>query len=238
MARRDGFTLIELLVVIAIIAIVAAIAIPGLLASQRASNERSASASLRTLTTAIHDFRAGDRDGNKVSDFWVGDIAGLYGICPPDTTDMIKLVDLAVAGGDHNAVDQGVTAPAPTPTTGCYTGQAYYAVRSPKAGYWFRSMRTDDNGLAYGIASTSATGLTGAYFNLSKFAYEAYPDSRAAGRNVFVVSETHTVMKRGLIHSYVITLPTASIAHLMGTTTDLTRFPSDSQLKSDYSKLD
>src|SRR5687767_15263698 len=52
MQKRQGFTLIELMIVIAIIAIIAAIAIPGLLSSQRASNERNASASLKTIASA------------------------------------------------------------------------------------------------------------------------------------------------------------------------------------------
>jgi prepilin-type N-terminal cleavage/methylation domain-containing protein len=61
--NKDGFTLIELMIVIAIIAIIAAIAIPGLLSSQRASNERNASASLKTIASAEADFRGNDRDG-------------------------------------------------------------------------------------------------------------------------------------------------------------------------------
>ncbi|HVR83252.1 MAG TPA: type II secretion system protein, partial [Planctomycetota bacterium] len=76
--KKGGFTLIELMIVIAIIAIIAAIAIPGLLSSQRASNERNASTSLKTLTSAEADFRANDRDWNHVNDFWTGDVKGLY----------------------------------------------------------------------------------------------------------------------------------------------------------------
>src|SRR5436190_232031 len=43
-----------------------------------AANERSASSSLKTLATAEADFKANDRDGNGLKDFWVGDVSGLY----------------------------------------------------------------------------------------------------------------------------------------------------------------
>src|SRR5215470_12680160 len=95
---NKGFTLIELMIVIAIIAIIAAIAIPGLLASQRASNERNASASMKTLATANADFRSNDRDGNHVNDFWVYDVAGFYTIYPPgasSTDASLKLIEIS-----------------------------------------------------------------------------------------------------------------------------------------------
>src|SRR5437868_15151281 len=103
--KKSGFTLIELMIVIAIIAVIAAIAIPGLLSSQRASNERNASTSLKTLTSAEADFRANDRDWNHVNDFWTGDIKGLYTMTSAavsgksgGTTDpAIKLIELSIA---------------------------------------------------------------------------------------------------------------------------------------------
>ncbi len=235
---RRGFTLVELLVVIAIIAIIAAIAIPGLLASQRAGNERSASATLKTVSVAEADFRGSDRDVNKAQDFWCGDVAGLYAICPPDTNEMLKLLEQSVAGADHHAIDKGTTPPAATPTTGAYTGQTFYATRSPKAGYWFRAMQTDSEGLAYGNPSGSGVGLTGSYFNGAKFGVECYPDSRMAGRNVFIVSEGNTIFKRGLVSTYAVPATDATLQGLSGSTTNLTRYPTENLLKSDYSKLD
>src|SRR5213595_1982972 len=134
---KKGFTLIELMIVIAIIAIIAAIAIPGLLSSQRASNERNASTSLKTLTSAEADFRANDRDWNHVNDFWTGDVKGLYTMTSAavggksnSTTDpAIKLIELSVASADADPLT--VTA------GGENCDLITFAIPSAKAGYWY-----------------------------------------------------------------------------------------------------
>jgi len=57
--------------------VLAAIAIPvPSCCGQRASNERNAMTSLKTLTSAEADLRLNDRDGNHVNDFWTAALAG------------------------------------------------------------------------------------------------------------------------------------------------------------------
>jgi prepilin-type N-terminal cleavage/methylation domain-containing protein len=57
-AASKGFSLIELLIVVAIILIIAAIAIPNLLRARIASNEASATNSIRTINTAEFAYNA------------------------------------------------------------------------------------------------------------------------------------------------------------------------------------
>src|SRR5262245_9139528 len=144
--KTRGFTLIELMIVIAVIAIIAAIAIPGLLASQRASNERNASTSLKTLTAAETDFRTNDRDGNQVNDFWTGNVAGLFtmtnatvtGATVGSTLDQpIRLIELSLACAD---ADNTFFA-----AGGENLAISNFATPSPKAGYWYGALTTDAN---------------------------------------------------------------------------------------------
>jgi prepilin-type N-terminal cleavage/methylation domain-containing protein len=236
--KNGGFTLIELMIVIAIIAIIAAIAIPGLLSSQRASNERNASTSLKTLTSAEADFRANDRDWNHVNDFWTGDVKGLFCLSSAAITGAgnltsdpaVKLIELSVASADSDSNVPGVG-------TEQYA-LAQFAVPSSKAGYWYQALRLD---LSVAAAEqtykldTVGTPAMGSCHNSSKFGYLAYPDSQSAGKYTFMVNENNTIFRAatsGAVKTSV-TMPPGVL-----TTTQYVDWPTDNTLKTFWSKMD
>jgi prepilin-type N-terminal cleavage/methylation domain-containing protein len=237
---KKGFTLIELMIVIAIIAIIAAIAIPGLLSSQRASNERNASTSLKTLASAEADFRANDRDWNHVNDFWTADIKGLYtltstaitGNTANSTTDpSIKLIELSVASADGDGTFFAAG--------GENVNLTNFAVSSAKAGYWYQALVLD-NTLAGSIEATYALDTSGSLamgsvHNTSKFGFCSYPDSQSSGKYVFIVNENNTIFRSATTGAV-----RATTSNPPGTLT-LTAYnswPDDGTLKSFWSKLD
>jgi prepilin-type N-terminal cleavage/methylation domain-containing protein len=59
MRSKKGFTLVEIMIVVAIIVLLAAIAIPNLLRARLSANEATAIAAMRTLSTAMESYRAG-----------------------------------------------------------------------------------------------------------------------------------------------------------------------------------
>jgi prepilin-type N-terminal cleavage/methylation domain-containing protein len=245
MRSRQGFTLIELMIVIAIIAVIAAIAIPGLLQSQRASNERNASASLKTLASAEADFRGNDRDGNRIQDFWTGDMAQLYGMTSVGSTEMIKLIEISLAGA--NFCNPWPMPTAPAPGVGItYPIQTSYSILAPKAGYWYKSLWWDEIGQLYmqetsGVNNAAGTlGTPGR--NHSKFAFLAFPDSFSSGRSLFYINEENTIFKRATLNSVRPPTPgplSALLPNYLGAgALQAERWPSDAALKAYFSKLD
>ena len=153
---------------IVLVVILAALIVPGLMSSQRASNERSAAAMLKTLTSAESDFRANDRDGNGVQDFWTKDVAGLYHLVPPGTSEPIRLISKDLSNADP-------TRPG--------------AKAMP--GYWFEAMDKDQDGLDYRQGS-------GKDRNPTRLGFFARPEDRSTGRNVFYINEGNTIFKEPL----------------------------------------
>jgi hypothetical protein len=128
----------------------------------------SAATSLKTIQSAQADFRANDRDGNRILDYWREDIAGLYTLksrLNPDG-EALKLIELSVASADDRPV----------------TDLLRYAVKSQKYGYWFRSLLHEDE-------ETPAP---------DRFAACAFPDSRADGKYTYITDETNVIYRKDL----------------------------------------
>jgi len=236
--KLSGFTLIELMIVIAIIAVIAAIAIPGLLSSQRASNERNASTSLKTITSAEADFRANDRDWNHVNDFWTADIKGLYtmtsaavsGSSNSTTDPAIKLIELSIASADTDGTRAG-------PADNC--DLTTFAIPASKAGYWYQALTLDD-AVAGSVEATykldtAGTPTMGTVHNMTKFGFMCYPESQSAGKYVYMVNENNTIFRSAT--SGAVKTGTSNPPGLI-TTASYANFPSDVNLKSFWSKLD
>jgi prepilin-type N-terminal cleavage/methylation domain-containing protein len=213
---KKGFTLIELMIVIAIIAVIAAIAIPGLLAAQRSSNERNASTSLKTVTTAQADFRSNDRDGNRTSDFWTADVYALYGMIGITGSSTAIAADSATAS-NHIKLLEPSLAGADGRTDVVLYGNVEFAGAivngSVKAGYVFRALHNEVTG---GVSTTLLNDTDGAgqFYGLchdnDRFGFIAFPASLNSGKLCFVVNEDNTIWKYNLPAAYLATFQGAT----------------------------
>jgi len=240
MARQDqGFTVMEVLIVIIIIAIIAAIAIPGLLASQRSSYERNAAGSLRTLCVAQQDFRANDREGNHVNDFWTADIKSLYtltnaaipGAAGGTVDPPIRLIELSVAGADADGTLYSAG--------GENIAVTSFGVVAAKAGYWYASLTSDMT--LTGVEATfrqDTMGIPsmGSTHNYTKFGIVTFPDSTAFGRFIFMVNEANTIYRSSTTGP--VRTGNSNPPGLANISANIQVWPDDANLKSYWSKLD
>jgi hypothetical protein len=143
-----------------------------------ARNERRAVEALKRLAVAEADFRANDRDGNRIQDFWTGDVAGLHDVTDPVSGRPLALIERAVADADA----------APLPM--------HPRRHAPYAGYSFVAMTEERRlwGSELYAVHTNGVRLGGPFHNHSKFAFCAYPAAYGrTGRRTFVINEGNTV---------------------------------------------
>ena len=163
------------IVLACLLALLGLLAVPGFCYTPRASNERGAPAMLKTLAAAEANFRANDRDGNKVQDFWTGDVSGLWseggGGVPA------QLISRATAEADARPLKPLVKTPVPW------------------AGYLFVVLKRDDStGETY---QTDTDGSGRKVRHTSKFGFCAYPaEYGRTGRLTFFMNENNTIFKQ------------------------------------------
>jgi hypothetical protein len=184
------------------------------LSGAAASNERNGSTTLKTFASAQADFRANDRDGNKIQDFWTGDVAGLYLLKSADG-EMIKLIEISAAAADAKPLAKGAAG-------GRHPGLEGVAVAAPKAGYFFQAMTHDkSSGTAEGYATnTAGQPDLGPVHNHSRFGICAFPaDYGASGTRTFIINEGNTIFWKDTQGEPVL------------------EWPSDQELKDGWAKL-
>lgn len=233
-SNRKGFTLIEITFVVALISTVAAIAIPVGFRGLRLANERNASASLKSLVAAEVDFRGNDRDGNLVTDYWTGDVAGLFCMTSASTRGRndapIKLIEVSLAAADTSPLSAGAAG-------GEYQAISAFALQGPKAEYWYYAMNQDQSVSPAQTYRQNTGGLLnmGNVHHPSGFAFLAYPSSyKYSGINLFIINENGVVLKANpgrSIKSREAVPPGAPLSAWRN-------WPSDAVLKSTWSKMD
>lgn len=145
-------------------------------------NERLVSASLKTLASAQADFRANDRDANKVNDFWTGDVAGLYALTTGGQA--IKLIELPVAAADAAPLPKGSA-------NGRHAGIGTFAAPAPRRGYYFQAMSSD---AATRAPFALADGGLGRVHHPNRFGFCAFPaEYGSAESRTFILGETNVV---------------------------------------------
>src|SRR5262249_50883842 len=120
--------------------------------------------------------RLDDRDGNKVNDFWTGDIASLYFLQVKGAP--LALVDRTVAEADSKPLH-----PRETPPT-------------PYHGYYFMVLEGDDSIQPSEDYRQITDKASGPVHHRTKFGVCAYPaHPNVSGSYLYLLNENYTVLR-------------------------------------------
>lgn len=166
------------------------------------TNERSAAAALKSCVTAQENFRSNDLDRNQVSDYWTGDIAGLYCIQSIATENAIAaLNNIGVASADAARFTGGFENANVT-----YNADLLLEFW-PCDGYLFRTITNDSLGTPYAQVTDGGEAV----HNFGNFGAVAYPaEYGVTGRYTFIINEGASVFRRDTGGKPVENYPTAA----------------------------
>lgn len=175
------------------------IVVPGLRHSSWVSNERVASTELKRMATLEAEFRQNDLDGNRVNDYWTGDVKGMYSMTsaavrgnkrsPEDRTLQLPMLNVALADVDRTMLPAG----------GENTAMTDYGNWGPSAGYWYAAMTRDDlrdpkvMGDPVYRQDTGGEPPMGRVHHLHRFGFVAFPATRKAGGTAYIVNPNGVV---------------------------------------------
>ena len=138
------------------------------------SRDRSGAVGLYTIVSVQDDFRRNDRDKDQKKNFWVKDVAGLYGFDPGEGP--IELLDKITARSDRTPGRENYASLTEGET---WAGYCYAALKSYR-----------ENGKS--VPYDNGTGR-----NVSRFGLVAFPEEyRKTSRLTFIVSEQGTIFSK------------------------------------------
>ena len=150
-------------------------------------------------------------------------------VVPGNADDMIKLIDIAIAGADTNPLAGGAAG-------GELRGVTDIIQISFKAGYWYGVLDLNDQlGIDYQMDTFGAVAM-GEVHNLSRFGAIVYPDEiQKSGRSCGIINEGSTIFLRSGTDAIKPTaaVPPGAIVHA-----DFKDWPTDAILSSAWSKMD
>ncbi|MBI5779780.1 MAG: DUF2950 family protein [Planctomycetes bacterium] len=154
-----------------------------------AANENSAAATLKLITSAEAVWRQQDCDGNGINDYWTYDISCFHRAYRPNNTTKLAFISIDVARADMAPASKpGGIMPFEYPQIEPWINIA----TTPKSGYCFQAMVTDEKGMPYNQNPVGPNKLLAT--NGSKYAFVAYPDAYAmSGINTFIINEEGTI---------------------------------------------